>query len=114
MREVGRVVTVYVDDARIPARVGRISSRWSHLTADTVEELNAFALSIGQKLSWFQTCKRSCAKPGLPCVHWHYDLTDPQRDKAIAAGAVPIGIRDMGALCSARRRGETWTPGGGS
>lgn len=102
-------MTVYVDDARIPARVGRISSRWSHLTADTRDELFAFADRLGQKRSWFQAkCKRSCAKPGAECVHWHYDLTDPQRLKAIELGAVPIGIRDMGALMSARRRGETW------
>lgn len=32
-------MTVYVDDMRRPATVGRISARWSHLTADTREEL---------------------------------------------------------------------------
>jgi len=103
-------VTVYVDNARIPARVGRISGRWSHLTADTREELFEFADRLGQKRAWFQAaCKRPCAKPGAECVHWHYDLTDGQRLKAIEFGAVAIDLRDMGALMSARRRGEVWT-----
>lgn len=102
-------MTVYVDDARIPARVGRLNSRWSHLTADTQSELFAFADALGQKRAWFQArCKTKCAKEGVPCPHWHYDLTDPQRDAAISAGAVAIGIRDMGALMSARRKGEIW------
>lgn len=102
-------MTVWVDDARIPARVGRVYGRWSHLTADTVEELHQFADRLGLQRSWFQRCKRVCAKPGVPCPHWHYDLVDARRAAAIALGAVPIGIRDMGALVSARRRGETWS-----
>ncbi|WP_375539284.1 DUF4031 domain-containing protein [Mycolicibacterium sp. CBMA 335] len=40
-------MTVYVDDMRMPARVGRIEARWSHLIADTDVELHAFAASIG-------------------------------------------------------------------
>jgi hypothetical protein len=74
-------VTVYVDDMRLPARVGQLRARWSHLTADTKTELHAFAARIGLRRSWFQD------KPhGL----WHYDVTDTKRRQAIAAGAVPI------------------------
>lgn len=103
-------MTAFVDDARIPATVGRIRGRWSHLTAETVEELLEFGERIGLRPEWLQTCKTRCAKPGMPCVHWHLDVVDTKRAEAIAAGAVPIGIRNMGALCSARRRGETWPP----
>lgn len=95
-------MTVYVDNFRAPATIGRIKGRWSHLTADTVEELNEFAARIGLRPEWFQTCKRSCHSR-LPCTHWHYDVVDTKRDEAIRAGAKPIGIREMGALTSARR-----------
>jgi len=74
-------VTVYVDDMRLPARVGQLRARWSHLTADTKDELHAFAAAIGLRRSWFQDKPR-----GL----WHYDVTDSKRRAALAAGAVPI------------------------
>lgn len=40
-------MTVYVDDIRMPARIGRIDARWSDLMADTDEELHAFAAKLG-------------------------------------------------------------------
>ncbi|MER7331618.1 MULTISPECIES: DUF4031 domain-containing protein [unclassified Micromonospora] len=95
-------MVIYVDNARIPARVGRTAGRWSHLTADTEHELHEFAAKLGLQQKWFQTCKRPCHKT-LPCVHWHYDVTDSIRDLAIKRGAKPIDIREMGALTSARR-----------
>lgn len=103
-------MTVYVDNYNAPAAVtnsfnGRVHrSRWSHMTADTPDELRAFAARIGMRREWFQTCKRACGKG--PCVHWHYDLTAPRRAKAVAVGAVEIDIREMGALCSARRKAQ--------
>jgi hypothetical protein len=105
-------MAVYVDNFRVSKRIGRINGRWSHLSADTVEELLEFGERIGLSRDWFQTCKTRCAKPGLPCVHFHFDVVDAKRDEAIRLGAIAIDIRDMGALTSARRRGETWTPGG--
>ena len=74
-------MTVYVDDMRVSARVGRINARWSHLMADTDEELNAFAEKLGLKRSWAQY-------PGT----WksHYDVTDSVRNRAISLGAVAI------------------------
>ena len=61
--------------------------RWtksSHLFADTLEELHAFAGRIGMKRAWFQH------KPGrLP----HYDLTEKRRGKAIALGALEMDRR---------------------
>jgi hypothetical protein len=100
-------MTVYVDDFRVPARVGRLRANWSHLTADTPAELHAFARRIGLQRDWFQEkCKHGRCEP---CPHWHYDVTDTMRREAIAGGAEAIGIRQMGALMSARRaamRGE--------
>lgn len=100
-------MTVYVDNARIPARVGRIRARWSHLFADTQEELHAFALSIGLKRTWFQP-----GRPvnGRPSRHWHYDVTESKRQAAIAAGAKPLDdIREYMAIIDVRD-GITRTP----
>ena len=47
---------VYVDDSHISWR----GKHWSHLQADTAEELHAFAQKLGLKRAWFQT------KPGRP------------------------------------------------
>ncbi|MFJ8687381.1 DUF4031 domain-containing protein [Micromonospora wenchangensis] len=99
-------MTVYVDNFRAPATVGRIRGRWSHLTADTVEELHEFADRLGHRREWFQArCKHgSCPTRDGVCVHWHYDVVDRKRTEAIALGAQPIDIREMGALISARRK----------
>ena len=86
---------VYVDDFRIPARVGRLSARWSHLQADTEDELHAFAVKLGLKRSWYQVSRRPEA-----C---HYDVTDSMRDKAIALGAVAETMRE-GVLRRKRAR----------
>lgn len=100
-------MTVYVDNARIPATVGRFRARWSHLTADTPEELHAFAARIGLRRQWFQgRCKRSPEPAGTPCHHWHYDVTDAKRAEAIKAGAQPIDIRVLGALIAGRRAAQ--------
>lgn len=99
-------MTVYVDNFRVPARIGRISGRWSHLTADTVEELHTFAERLGQRREWFQArCKNlTCPTVGGVCAHFHYDVVDRRRSRAIELGAEPIDIREMGALVSERRR----------
>lgn len=94
-------MTVYVDNFRVPARVGGIRGRWSHLTATTQDELHAFAEKIGLKRSWFQAkCKYGKCEP---CPHWHYDVTDSKRDEAIRAGAVAVDLREFGDLIRARR-----------
>jgi hypothetical protein len=103
-------MAVYVDNARIPANVGDVRGRWSHLTADTTEELGEFAARIGLRAVWFQTCKRACAPAG--CVHWHYDVTDSKRAEAITAGAKVIDIREWGAICAGRRAAQRAERGG--
>jgi hypothetical protein len=79
---------VYVDDARIPWR-GR---RWSHMVADTPEELFAAARRLGLRREWAQDRGRTL----------HYDLPDPVRSRAIELGiAEPLSWREL-----ARRRLE--------
>jgi hypothetical protein len=73
-------VTVYVDDMRMPARVGRTQANWSHLMADSRDELIAFAERLGMKRLWLQN------KPSGV----HFDVTDSIRARAIEAGALPI------------------------
>jgi hypothetical protein len=92
-------MTVYVDDAGIPASVRNGSrthtSTWCHLTADTQEELHAFAAHLGLKRSYFQS-----GKPigGKPSPFWHYDVTAGKRAQAVRFGAVEVTYRDMPAL----------------
>lgn len=98
-------MTVYVDDSHIPARVGRLNARWSHLFADTQDELHAFAASIGLKRSWFQPGK---PRPdGTPSHLWHYDVTDSKREQAIHAGAQPVTWREAAEIMRRRRSGST-------
>jgi hypothetical protein len=93
-------VTVYVDNFRMPAVVGNVRGRWSHLTADTEAELHTFAERLGLQRAWYQAkCKHA---PCNPCPHWHYDVVDSKRLKAIHMGAKAIDIRELGALIRAR------------
>lgn len=94
-------MAVYVDDMRLPARVGRIQARWSHLMADTDDELHAFAASIGLRRGWAQY-------PGT----WrsHYDVTDSKRTQAIRAGAIAIGYGGPESLALTRRKRELKRP----
>ncbi len=100
-------MTVYVDDAFIPAGVangGRtVRSRWCHLTADTPGELHVFAARVGLRRAWFQD------KPG---GRWHYDVTEPRRARAVELGAVEISWRDMATVVmrTAGREGVQATP----
>jgi hypothetical protein len=88
-------MTVYVDDMRMPARVGRFNARWSHLLADTDEELHAFADQLGLRRSWHQ-------KPGTAISH--YDVTDTKRELAIRLGAVPINYMGEQSRALIRRK----------
>ena len=60
-------MTVYVDDASIPATVRNRSrshpSAWCHLTADTPQELHEFAARLGLGRSYFQPDKPIAGKP---------------------------------------------------
>lgn len=88
-------MSVYVDSLRMPARVGPIQANWSHLTADTTEELLAFAAKLGLRPSWIQN----------PGHIWkeHFDVTDTKRDQAIRLGAQEITMREASVLWAAKR-----------
>jgi hypothetical protein len=86
-------VPVYVDEP-IFERWGR---RWCHLTADTVDELHAFAAVLGIDRSRFQ------AKPGRPWAD-HYDIPEERRAEVVALGAVEITLREAGRRLAAKKR----------
>ncbi|WP_433297415.1 DUF4031 domain-containing protein [Actinoplanes sp. CA-030573] len=98
-------MSVYVDNFRVPATVGKVRGRWSHLTADTPVELHAFAERIGLRRAWFQPRCTSGPCPAVDgvCVHFHYDVVDAKRKAAVTRGAHPIDLRAFGAIISARR-----------
>jgi hypothetical protein len=74
-------MTVYVDTMRAPFR-GMIMC---HMTADSDEELIAFALKLGLKREWHQY-------PGT----WksHFDIALSKRKKAVKLGAKEISQRE--------------------
>jgi len=92
-------VTVYLDDWRQPAHLGPVDDRWSHLVADTDEELHAFARRLGMRRAWFQD------KPGRP-HHAHYDLPERARAEAVALGAVEVTWRQLGRMLRDRRAAD--------
>ena len=71
-------MTVYVDGMRnYNRRIGRAGPYWSHLLADTPEELHEFAARIGLRREWFQGD--------------HYDIGSwPIYKRAIVLGAVNL------------------------
>lgn len=88
-------MVVYVDAFRVQATVGRLTARWSHLTADTTEELLEFARRLGLKPSWIQN-------PGHPWKE-HFDVVDSKRVLAIRLGAVPVTMREAVELHQRKR-----------
>lgn len=87
-------MSVYVDPIRVCLR----SRKWpytraAHLFADSVEELHAFAASIGLKRTWFQH------RHGFP----HYDVTGGMRWQAIRHGALAITHSELSKMRKAKR-----------
>jgi hypothetical protein len=99
-------MAVYVDDFGCPANVGGLNARWSHLIADTVDELHAFAARLGLRRDWFQdpvVNGKPKAAPGTRAAeNWHYDVTQSKRRLAIRMGAVPVAYRDLPKIIEAR------------
>jgi Protein of unknown function (DUF4031) len=90
-------MTVYVDElldySDLAAARGLRHSNWCHLTADTREELHAFAARLGLRRGWFQDDE----------VLWHYDVTAGKRAQALRLGAAEVTFREIGALITSRR-----------
>lgn len=76
---------VYVDEIQHYPTCILPHKYWCHLTADSREELHAFAEKLGLKFAWFQ------AKSSVP----HYDLTPNKRDLALKMGAVVMSAKDQ-------------------
>lgn len=92
-------MTVYVDAVRIPAAVPNgnrvVRGVWCHLVADSTAELLDMAARIGLRPEWIQY-------PGA----WgeHFDVTEPKRRLAIAAGAVELTLHEMSDLLQRKRQ----------
>lgn len=87
-------MTVYVDDMRMEATVinkGRpVKGAWSHMFADTIEELETFARMLGLRPEW-QQISRNPKKGGFV----HYDLVESRRRQAINLGAQSVSYREL-------------------
>jgi hypothetical protein len=84
------MMAVYVDQlAKWPTTIRCFKAGRCHLTADTVEELHAFAARIGLRREWFQEHRLAP----------HYDLTPSKRKRALLAGAIFVEAKEQ-----ARRR----------
>lgn len=92
-------MAVYVDDYRVEATVQGVTARWSHLMADTSEELLAFADRLGLHRAWIQ-------HPGT--AKEHFDVTDRVRARALTLGAVPVAYGEAGHLTLAKARGQVF------
>ena len=90
-------MTVYLDDWRQPAHLGPVDDRWSHLVADTDDELHAFAARMGMRREWFQH------REGRP-HQAHYDVPERARRTALDLGAVEVTWRQVGRMIRERRR----------
>ena len=77
---------VRVDPLRVWPNASRLFANGSsHLTADTLDELHAFAKRLGLKREWFQDHS----------VMPHYDLTPKRYQKAIEMGAQVVSMRSQ-------------------
>jgi hypothetical protein len=92
-------VTVYVDDLFDYGELARAKglrwTQWAHLTADTRDELHAFATRLGLKRAWFQDHP----------TRWHYDVTAGKRAQAIRLGAVAVTTAELARMTRRRREG---------
>jgi hypothetical protein len=86
-------MAVYVDDSRIRWR----GLEWSHLLADTTDELHAFAGRLGLELGLFHQ------RPARPWKD-HYDIPEAKRRVAMGHGARPITCREAAEMLRAKRR----------
>lgn len=80
---------VYVDDYRGEFR-GMVMS---HMMAETVDELDAFAAKIGLKQEWRQGGS------------WpHYDVSQTKKQQAVQAGAQAVTCRELVGLVQGWRK----------
>lgn len=91
-------MSVYVDqlrrydDEQIAPGARRYGPWWSHLTADSDDELHQFAKRMGMRPTWAQDMAHPLQE------HRHYDLTAAKHSLALQLGAVPITQMHFGHL----------------
>ena len=94
-------MAVYVDETKDYTWIAKARrlrhTHWCHLTADTEEELHAFASRLGLRRSWFQ-------KKGDQDYRWHYDIVPTKRAQAVKLGAQEVDRRFIGQLMIRRQR----------
>jgi hypothetical protein len=86
-------MTCYVDAVRAYHRAGLRFTEYCHLLGDTRAELHRMAESLGMPRVAFQDHP----------WRWHYDLPGPLRERAVALGAMPVTMHEVGALLRRRR-----------
>lgn len=93
-------MTVYVDDMQRAARVGRLNAVWSHLLADSSDELLEFAARLGLEQRWIQHAGTHLE---------HFDVTESKRQEALRLGAVSIRYGREGAMLTmSKARGQAF------
>jgi hypothetical protein len=91
-------VTVYVDDMYLypmgEYKRGNRTYKMSHCVADSREELEAMMRKVGVAVKWIQY-------PGT----WkeHFDIAMSMRSAAIAAGAIPVTMKQLVRMSVIRR-----------
>lgn len=77
-------MTVYIDKPRQHSLKLYSSNWWSHIFADTEEELHLFAARLGLNKGWFQNNK-----------YPHYDLNGFKgHKKALSMGAILVSTKE--------------------
>lgn len=82
---------VYIDNAGVE----RHGQRWSHLVADSLEELHNFAELLALPRRWFHAAAK----------YPHYDVTASVRQRALLVGAQP-GTRRQVIACARALKAE--------
>ena len=83
----------YVDSLKSYPDAGLRFTEFCHLLADTREELHEMADTVEMPRRFFQDHP----------WRWHYDLPAPLRERAVAAGAIEVSMRDIAGMLRARR-----------
>lgn len=84
---------VYIDNFYITGAGNFGRMKMSHMIADTTEELLEMVDKIGVKREWIQY-------PGTS--REHFDVCMSARVKAIKAGAISVGFRELSEIMSRR------------
>ena len=87
-------MTCYVDSVQAYPDAALRFPEYFHLLADTRAELHRMAERVGMPRRAFQDHP----------WRWHYDLPALMRERAIALGARPVSMHEVGSLLRRRRR----------